>query len=452
MYIDVRILIEKITTPLEAQVTDPMFVFDADEHYYEARDAFTRYLAEEYRGKSVTFRTGPKNENYVFLGDQPLRTLPEFYPGLQAGQGLDDFFDALSANEIGSRPVTEAQPEWFASASRAWFSRKERLALMDAQGVHASLLLPSLGVELDSQLMSAPDGIDLAHAIFRAGNRWLEDDWGYSGRIFAVPQIRLYDLDQGLDELNRVIALGARFINLYIGPQGGESPAATRFDPFWQRVCAAGVTVAFHFGGSGGGAYFADTIEKMWGPALAPASKSAHEWSPFLFFTAFGDRPIMDTMASLIFWNLFDRYPDLKVLSIENGGGPWLEYMLHTLDKAALFARNGSWPGGRPESKPSEILRSRLSVVPFPEDSLSRVVELMGADNTLMGSDYPHPEGLGAPLRVLERVRDLSDDDARKVMGRNAARLAGLSDQDVAELIAAVPPVSVEDALLARAS
>ena len=108
---------------LEAQVTDPMFVFDADAHYYEARDAFTRYLAEEYRGRSVTFRTGPKNENYVFIGDQPLRTLPEFYPGLQAGKGLDDFFDALTTNEIDNRPASEAQPEWFASAPRAQFSR-----------------------------------------------------------------------------------------------------------------------------------------------------------------------------------------------------------------------------------------------------------------------------------------------------------------------------------------
>jgi predicted TIM-barrel fold metal-dependent hydrolase len=440
------------STLLEGQMTDPMFVFDADEHYYETRDAFTRYLGEEYRARSVSFRTGPKNENYVFIGDQPLRTLPEFYPGLQAGNGLDDFFDALANNEIDNRSASEMQPEWFASAPRAWFGRNERLALMDAQGVHATLLLPSLGVELDSQLMSAPDGVDLAHAIFRAGNRWLEDEWGYQGRIFAVPQIRLYDLDQGLDELNRVIALGARVVNLYIGPQAGESPAATRFDPFWKRICEANVAVAFHFGGSGGGAYFADHIEAMWGSALAPASRSAHEWSPFLFFSAFGDRPIMDTMASLIFWNLFDRYPGLKIVSIENGGGPWLEYMLHTLDKAALFARNGAWPGGRPEAKPSEILRSRLSVVPFPEDSLSRVVELIGGDNTLTGSDYPHPEGLSAPLRMLERVKDLSENDVRKVMGLNAARLVGMSDQDVAELVATVPSVSIEDALLAHAS
>jgi predicted TIM-barrel fold metal-dependent hydrolase len=433
-------------------VTEPMFVFDADAHYYEARDAYTRYLDEEYRGQSVTFKTGPKNENYVFIGDQPLRTLPEFYPGLKAGNGLDDFFDALAINEIDNRPAAELRPEWFAHAPRAWFDRSERLALMDAQGVHATLLMPSLGVELDSQLMSAPDNIDLAHAIFRAGNRWLEDDWGYEGRIIAVPQIRLYDLDQGMDELNRVIERGARAVNLYIGPQAGESPASTKFDRFWTRVCEADVAVTLHTGGSGGGAYFADHAQRFWGSSLAPADKSAHEWSPFLFFTAFGDRPIIDTIASVIFWNLFDRYPSLKLISIENGGGPWLEYMLHTLDKAALFARNGSWPGGRPDQKPSEILRSRLHVVPFPEDSLARVVELMGPDNALMGSDYPHPEGLAAPLSMLERVQDLNDTDTRKVMGLNAARLLGLSDQYVAELVETVPTVSVEDALMAVAS
>ena len=81
-----------------------------------------------------------------------------------------------------------------------------------------------------------------------------------------------------------------------------------------------------------------------------------------------------------------------------------------------------------------------------------RVVELIGADNALMGSDYPHPEGLSAPLRMLDRVKDLSEGDKRKVMGRNAAKLVGLSHQDMAELIAAVPAVPVEDALLAQAS
>jgi predicted TIM-barrel fold metal-dependent hydrolase len=433
-------------------MSDPMFVFDADAHYYEAKDAFTRYLDEEYRGRSVTFKTGPENENYVLIGDRPLRTLPEYYPGLKEGNGLDDFFDALSANEIDNRPKQGPKPEWFANAPRAWFDRDQRLTLMDAQGVHATLLLPSLGVEFDGQLMEAPDNVDLAHAIFRAGNRWLEDDWGYAGRIFGVPQIRLYDVDQGMDELDRVIGLGAKVVNLYIGPQNGESPASTRYDRFWKRVSEAGVTVTFHTGGSGGGAYFGDQMSRIWGPTLAPAHKSAHEWSPFLFWTAFGDRPIMDTVASLIFWNLFDRFPDVKVLSVENGGGPWLEYMLKTLDKAALFARNGDWPGGRPELPPSEILRTRLHVVPFPEDSLARVVELVGADNALMGSDYPHPEGVAAPLSMLERVKDLDDVAIRKVMGLNAARLMGMSAADVSSLVESVPQVSVDDALLVRAS
>lgn len=428
----------------------PLFVFDADAHYYEAKDAFTRYLDEEYKGRSVTFKTGPNNENQVFLGDSPLRTLPEWYPGLKPGNGLDDFFDALAANEIdNTHKATEAQPEWFANAPKPWFDKQDRLRLMNEQGVHATLLMPSIGVELDAQLIPMADGVDLTHAIFRAFNRWLEDDWGYTGRLMAVPQIRLFDLDQGLDELNRVIAKGAKVVNLYIGPHGGESPASTKFDPFWQRVVEADVTISFHTGGSGGGAFFGDHVEKIWGSTLAPAQKSAHEWSPFLFWTAFGDRPIMDTMASLIFWNLFDRYPTLKVLSVENGGGPWLEYMLQTLDKAALFARNGTWPGGRPEQKPSEILRSRLNLVPFPEDSLSRVVELLGEDNTLMGSDYPHPEGVSAPMRMLQRLDGFSDEAIRKVMGLNMARLIGMTDADVDAMVAGVPSITPEQAMLA---
>jgi predicted TIM-barrel fold metal-dependent hydrolase len=100
---------------------------------------------------------------------------------------------------------------------------------------------------------------------------------------------------------------------------------------------------------------------------------------------------------------------------------------------------------------PSEILRSYLHIVPFPEDSLSRVVEIVGADRALLGSDYPHPEGLPAPLKMLERIGELSESDQRKVMGLNAARLMGLSDSDIRGLVENSPVAPLQEALTARA-
>ena len=118
--------------------------------------------------------------------------------------------------------------------------RDRRLALMDAQGVEAALLLPSLGVTLEHFMK---EDVEQTCANLRAFNRWLDEDWGfaYRGRIFAVPLLSLLDLDWAIAELEWLLARGARAVHLRPGPQAGRSPADLAFDPFWARIDEAGV-------------------------------------------------------------------------------------------------------------------------------------------------------------------------------------------------------------------
>jgi predicted TIM-barrel fold metal-dependent hydrolase len=142
----------------------------------------------------------------------------------------------------------------------------------------------------------------------------------------------------------------------------------------------------------------------------------------------FGDRPIMDTLAAIIYGDLFGRFSRLKVMSIENGAA-WVPYLLKRLDKMKGMGRFGHWVGGKPPAgKPSEIFREHVVISPYHEDDFEVLLELLGADGIVFGSDWPHPEGLAEPTDYLAGLPpSLPDDAVRKIMRDNSRRLVGLS-------------------------
>jgi predicted TIM-barrel fold metal-dependent hydrolase len=132
----------------------------------------------------------------------------------------------------------------------------------------------------------------------------------------------------------------------------------------------------------------------------------------------------MDTVAALIFHNLFGRYPNLKVLSVENGS-LFVPYLMKVMDKMGGMGRNGPWIGGRIREKPSAILRRHVFVSPHHEEDIPALVEQVGVSQVVFGSDYPHPEGLAEPRDFLEGIEKLSDADTRRIMRDNASALVG---------------------------
>ena len=132
----------------------------------------------------------------------------------------------------------------------------------------------------------------------------------------------------------------------------------------------------------------------------------------------------MDTISSMVFHNFFGRFPNIDVMSVENGS-LWVPYLLDAMDKMKGMGRNGPWPGGYVEGKPSEIVRRRVFVSPFHEEDLVALVGRIGASQVLFGSDYPHPEGLADPATFAEHLDGLPPGDVEQIMGGNTARLLG---------------------------
>jgi predicted TIM-barrel fold metal-dependent hydrolase len=179
--------------------------------------------------------------------------------------------------------------------------------------------------------------------------------------------------------------------------------------------------VVFHIGDAG----YNELFGTEWGEEPTPSVRrqSAFQWA-FLH----GDRPLMETLGALTYHNLFGRFPDVRVVSIENGSD-WAAYLLHHLDKKKGMGRQGPWPGGYFRGRPSEILRQHLWLTPYPEDDVRALVDLMGTEHVLFGSDYPHPEGLAEPNRFVDLLAGLDDDAVRRVMRDNTAELLGTASR-----------------------
>ncbi|WP_281690104.1 amidohydrolase family protein [Pseudonocardia thermophila] len=389
-------------------------MIDADNHYYEQDDCFTRHIDPQDRDLALRLEEVPGtgvrrwglNGRYLgFIEHNPAdRILP---PGAIAGlfAGKADY----SGN--GVEPIS-------AFNEPAFMHRTERLALMDRQNMEAALFIPSMAVLIEGDFAETPRVVT---ANYRAFNRWLEEEWGYGadGRIFGVPLLTLLDLDWAIEELERVASLGAKSFYVKTGPVGDLSPADPTFDPLWARVQEIGIHPVFHIGDN----VFAKLYAAHWGE---DPDRSHSRFSPLQHLLCNGERPISDTLAALVLHNLFGRFPGIKVLSVEHGTS-WVPPLLKLMDKSAMMGRNGVWPFGRLDAEPSEVFREHVYLTPYPEDDVKRIVEIMGADHVLLGSDYPHPEGVTEPRDFLDLLEGLPESDVRLILRDNLAGLLGLA-------------------------
>ena len=80
------------------------------------------------------------------------------------------------------------------------------------------------------------------------------------------------------------------------------------------------------------------------------------------------------------------------------------------------------------EEDPVEAFKRNVYVNPFHEDDIASLIDVMGIDHILFGSDYPHPEGLAEPCSYVDHLPEgLSDDDVAKIMGGNLGQLMGIT-------------------------
>jgi predicted TIM-barrel fold metal-dependent hydrolase len=384
--------------------------FDCDNHYYEAEDAFTRYLDPEFRKRGMQWAVIEGKRRLVVDG-RVNRFIPNpTWDPISKPGALDEYFRGRNPKGADSR-------ELFGDLDRLadhpeYQNRDARLVVMDSQGIEGAIFLPTLGVGMEQSMRH---DVPALVAAFRAFNRWLEEDWGfaYQERIYAAPYMTLLDPEAAVVELRWALDHDARFVVMVGGPvvaRGiGTSPADRVLDPFWGLANESGVTVCFH----GGDSFYTEYLAH-WGER---AEVEAFRQNPFRSLLSADNH--QDTFANLLAHGLFQRFPNLRTASIERGSD-WVFQLFDKLKKSF-----GQTPRAYAED-PRETFKRHVWVSPFYEDQLGELRELLGSDHILMGSDYPHAEGLADPISYIKDLKnfDFSDDECRQVMRENGLSLA----------------------------
>ncbi len=378
--------------------------FDADNHYYEALDAFTRHVDPRMQPRVVQWVDMGGRKHHL-VGGRLARAVanPTWNPITKPG-ALRDYF---RGNPDGRNPAEmlrdrEPLPDHYQNP-------QARLKVMDNQGLESIWLFPTLGVLYEELLSNDTDAVV---AMMRGFNRWLHDDWGYNtaNRIFAAPYISLADPNAAAAEIRNVIDLGAQLLVMRpaaVSTRGKRSsPFNKMFDPVWQTINDAGVTVVIHAGDSGYSSqgYADDEFS---------SSTLSSSVSPGPSVRAFSiERAAQDWLMQAIFEKLFDRFTNLRIASVENGS----DFLAPMFRKFSQIARKNYWWFN---DHPIDTFKAHVWMNPFWEDDVSEVTELMGADRVIFGSDWPHIEGMPEPLDYLAELTGFADEERRAILVDN---------------------------------
>ncbi len=383
-------------------------VFDADNHYYEAEDAFTRHL-DPALGSRVIQWCEINGRRYHVLGGRVSRavTNPTFDPVALPGA----MYDYFRGNPEGRNPMDFlARRE---AVRPAYRDPSARLATLDEQELAGCLVFPTLGMIYEEPLSDDP--VAVCH-LFRAFNRWLVEDWGfdYEGRIFAAPYLTLADPTWAAEELTWALDGGARMVVMRPAApttaEGRRNPFDPVFDRFWSLANDAGIAVVVH--ASDGGVSSNGYAPEGFGATFSGG------WKPSIKSFAI-EQAIRDYLLTLIFENHLLRFPNLRIASVENGA----QFLPDLIRK--VRSTSNKMPGYWKED-PIETFRRQVWINPFWEDDVEEVAECMGPDRVLFGSDWPHIEALPEPMEYVNELKRFEPADRRKILYDNVQELLTL--------------------------
>lgn len=367
-------------------------VIDCDSHVMEPADLWQTYLEPAYRDRAIRIESGPAGNEQLVIAEEVV------LPGGLAGLGgVEHERSELFAGSLSYQDGCPA----------ASFEPAARGTLLKEWQVDQCVTFPTIGI-----LPFPTDDLDLINAYCRAYNTWqAEFMQGLPGQVIAIAVLNWRDVAAATVELERCQKLG--FKGVFIPPEliDGKSPSHPQFDPLWQRMSAAGMPGCLHVivRFSGAGAPFA-----AWhGADPAPGT---------LFGFGLGATgQMIPALAAMVLDGFFDRHPTQKVVSVEAGCG-YAAYLMDRLDEKHSVLAALAPPLAL---KPSEYISRNCYFVAEPEErTIGSMLALVGAENILWGSDYPHIDSnLEAPNQIRASIASLTPAQQAAVLGGNAAKL-----------------------------
>jgi predicted TIM-barrel fold metal-dependent hydrolase len=296
--------------------------------------------------------------------------------------------------------------EKFEESRSQGFNPQSRLADMEAQGVDAQVIYPTVG----GQLLGKPfRDTDLLAACCRAYNNWsLEYCSADASRLKMAAMLPMQAPDLAIEEAERSAAAGAAAFYVRPNPSEGRNFYHEDYDPLWACIEKLGLPVCIHDSGS---PYLPSFGERM--DTHTSGHIIAH---PF---------EAMVAMMTLIWYGVIERFPKLKIVHVEADAG-WLPYWLQRMEQHWDFSGSAEHP--LLTRRPTEYFKSNFLVACRGDEmTLPSVVDLVGDDYITFNTDYPHPDGTWPKGMDALEAQPISQASIRKIYWDNPAPLFGLA-------------------------
>ena len=388
-------------------------MFDCDSHIWERNyDFMKKYLPKElHKDWLVARKAGPDGFG-LYIGERRVFNGESHPEGLVPPPGkLKEWLKAVK--EGGS------EVEGWALPTEDMMTAAGRLAKLDEFGVEGCILFVG---EFVATLGYYPQNA-IGNAVIHAYNEYVNETWGfaYYNRIFATGLLTLWDLETSIAEAKWLVEQGVKVVCMPMGPANGKSPADPYFDPVWQILNDAHIAVTYHVSEA---TFMHPLIREFGEKPLQPRRTGQTAWQ---WMFCYSELPLQITLANVIYHNFFERFPNIRIASVENGAN-WIPSFLEKMDKMRGMAKNGYWPCGQLKERPSKIFKRHCYVVAYPEDNVKGIIDQVGSSEfLLMGSDYPHAEGVPEPRDFYaEALTDVAAADVRGIMYDNGKRFMRL--------------------------
>jgi len=366
----------------------PALILSSDSHVFEPPDLWATRIDKAFRDRAPRMERIDGADEIVIEGDQILSGI-----GLISNAGAR--FEA---------PETISGHGRFEDVPRGGYDPQQHLADMRLDGVAGEVLYPSQGLFY----FRIPDGA-LMSAIFRVYNDWLAEFCRTDpARLKGIAMINLDDVAAAVRELERTARLGlsGAMINEY--PLEERRYDQPEYEPFWAAAAALGMPVSLH------------TATRRQGKIRGAGPKTLRDASSRAtkaFYPAL-------SMCDMIFSGVFERHPRLMlaIVEFELSWAPWvldsMDYTYRERHEEALYRFKDGM-------RPSDFFHRNV-VLSFQEDAVGiRLRDVIGVDNMMWGSDYPHSESTFPRSRTIlaDILAGVPDDEQAKIVGENTARV-----------------------------
>jgi predicted TIM-barrel fold metal-dependent hydrolase len=368
--------------------TLPALILSSDSHVFEPPDLWTTRIDARFRDRGPRMQRIDGVDQIVIEADQILAGI-----GLISNAGAR--FDA---------PETISGRGRFEDVHRGGYDPDQHLEDMRLDAVAGEVLYPSQGLfyfrVTDTPLMSA---------IFRAYNDWIADFCSTDrSRLKGIAMINLDDIQEGIKELERAAHLdlaGAMISEYPLEHRRYDQP---EYEPFWAAAQALDLPLSLH------------TATRRQGRIRGAGEKTLRDASSRAT-KAFAPAT---SMCDMIFSGVFERYPRLTLAIVEFELA-WAPHLLSTMDYTYRERHEEAIYRFKDGMRPSDFFHRNV-VVSFQEDAIGiRLRDVIGVDNMLWGSDYPHSESTFPRSRKIlsEILSGVPEHEAAKIVGGNTARV-----------------------------